>query len=1178
MKYLFLSAILFFSSALCYAQSELPAELHFNKLTVQNGLPEGYVNSMVQDKEGYIWMSTQRGLVRYDGYHAKVYTMGIKNPYGMSISTVYLDRKGRLWVGLLHSNTIYLYNRSRDNFVPHSMDSSVPGSSDNLSISKIHDDNEDRLWLQPFVIFFGKTFAICLFDPQTGKYEWYGKQKSGKYHINASAIFDQIQDGSGHIWLSSSNGMYEFNEKDHSFTGYLANADSAKQKGFINITEDSTRPDWLWLTNSYFISFNGTIGSFTQKGLWRFNTRTDSAVVYYHNPHNPFSIGSDTIFKVINDRNHRLWIGTERGLSLYDPIKNDFTNYYPRENPIGDNDAIIDLLEDKAGNFWCQTGFGLLYFNTHTRTFTRITANPKQTDGLISNYRNHTFMLDKNGVLWFGVQQIGVQWINRRSSGFIQYGNDPGSLHYFPGGTVSRNGFAKAADGTVWIGAEHGLYHWHPEMDSLSVIKFWKGKAVQPRARSVMVDKTGKVWFYGENSQDSGLDCFDPRTGNTIYYRYNKMDSTSLSSNKVTDIYQDHLGNIWVGTDGSGICKLDPKTGKFTRYPYIQNNDFIRENHGALDDGQVRSIIEDKSGTLWVGTNLGSLNRFNPTMGTFTSFLGIAPGFECISSIKEGPNNNLWIGTYMGGVFKFDTRTTKTEPFTENSGLLYDGAFAILEDSTQNLWFPSLRGISILNPKTGKVRTLTSADGLPGSNYFSGFKVTNSQFLFACDNGFIWVNPEDFTPDAHAPVVHIQSVAFTIPGSQSMQDSTIVAYGKKEIRLAYNQNRLTFSYVGLYYQNANLVQYAYKLDGYDKGWVSTGTLRAAVYTNLSPGTYTFHVKAANPDGVWSTEIPSLVITIKPPWWQTWWAYTIYLLLAGLTVYGFTRWRIHTLKKEKEVLEDKVMARTRELKESLDNLKTTQSQLIQSEKMASLGELTAGIAHEIQNPLNFVNNFSEVNKEMLLEMKVEMNRGNIEDANEIADDVIANSEKINHHGKRADAIVKSMLEHSRSSTGVKEPTDINKLADEYLRLAYHGLRAKDKSFNASFETHFDESIGKINIMSQDIGRVLLNLINNAFYATNEKAKQNILGYEPKVMVSTRKIDGKIEIGVKDNGNGIAEMIKNKIFQPFFTTKPTGSGTGLGLSLSYDIIKAHGGELKVDSKELEGSEFIILLPVN
>jgi two-component system NtrC family sensor kinase len=271
-----------------------------------------------------------------------------------------------------------------------------------------------------------------------------------------------------------------------------------------------------------------------------------------------------------------------------------------------------------------------------------------------------------------------------------------------------------------------------------------------------------------------------------------------------------------------------------------------------------------------------------------------------------------------------------------------------------------------------------------------------------------------------------------------------------------------------------------------------------------------------------------------------------------------------------------------LESTLTNLKSTQSQLIQSEKMASLGELTAGIAHEIQNPLNFVNNFSEVNSELITEMKQEIDRGNLDEVKEIADNIDENEKKIIFHGKRADEIVKSMLQHSRSSNGIKESTDINALCDEYLRLAYHGLRAKDKSFNATTKTDFDASIGNINIIPQDIGRVMLNLITNAFYATNEKAKLDFDIYEPIVTVSTKRLDspsgggGKIEIRVADNGNGIPQKIRDKIFQPFFTTKPTGQGTGLGLSLSYDIVKAHGGELRVETQEGEGTEFIVSLP--
>jgi signal transduction histidine kinase len=263
------------------------------------------------------------------------------------------------------------------------------------------------------------------------------------------------------------------------------------------------------------------------------------------------------------------------------------------------------------------------------------------------------------------------------------------------------------------------------------------------------------------------------------------------------------------------------------------------------------------------------------------------------------------------------------------------------------------------------------------------------------------------------------------------------------------------------------------------------------------------------------------------------------------------------------------------------LKGTQAQLIHSEKMASLGERTAGIAHEIQNPLNFVNNFSEINAELSEEILDAAANGDLEEVKALATDIKSNQEKIREHGKRADSIVKGMLQHSRSSAGTREPTDLAGLADEYLRLAYHGMRAKDKSFNASLKTDFEDGIPLVAVVAQDIGRVLLNLFNNAFYAVNERKKTGGDGYEPQVNVRIRKDhtrpDPSIVITVSDNGSGIPESIKAKIFQPFFTTKPTGQGTGLGLSLSYDIVKAHDGELKVDTHEGSGTEFIINIPI-
>jgi two-component system NtrC family sensor kinase len=315
--------------------------------------------------------------------------------------------------------------------------------------------------------------------------------------------------------------------------------------------------------------------------------------------------------------------------------------------------------------------------------------------------------------------------------------------------------------------------------------------------------------------------------------------------------------------------------------------------------------------------------------------------------------------------------------------------------------------------------------------------------------------------------------------------------------------------------------------------------------------------------------------------QRLWIFSISGALMSALVLALVLYRNNKNKQSANAL---LSEQKEEIQSTLERLESTQSQLIQSEKMASLGELTAGIAHEIQNPLNFVNNFSELNKELIDEMESEIDSGNLNGIRTIAKDLKTNQEKINHHGKRADTIVKGMLQHSRSSSGIKEPTDINVLADEYLRLAFHGFRAKDKSFNVTTNTDFDKAIGNISIIPQEIGRVILNLINNAYYAVAEKTKQSgnrlaagEASYQPTVHVSTKKVGDRVAISIKDNGNGIPEKVVDKVFQPFYTTKPTGLGTGLGLSLSYGIVKGHGGDIKLKTVEGEGCEFIVSIPV-
>jgi signal transduction histidine kinase len=501
------------------------------------------------------------------------------------------------------------------------------------------------------------------------------------------------------------------------------------------------------------------------------------------------------------------------------------------------------------------------------------------------------------------------------------------------------------------------------------------------------------------------------------------------------------------------------------------------------------------------------------------------------------------------------------------------------DEDNHALWLSTFAGISRFSLEDKEFINYTLDDGIQGLLHADGSytKTKDGIFFFGGNNGFSYFDPNEIARQSIKPLVYIKE--FKVEDQPVNLSPLNAKDSPKPIELSYNQNTISFNYTGIQYDNPDKNKFRYFLENYDDNWRDVGSMRFAFYYNLPSGTYTFHVLAANSNGVWNEEGASISFTISPPWWRTWWAYGFYFMLIVVVMIAIDRTqRRRLVEKERRLAREKELAQAKEIEKAYHKLKTTQSQLVQAEKMASLGELTAGIAHEIQNPLNFINNFSEVNAELIEELTEEIDKGDIEEVKAIARDIAQNEQKISHHGRRADSIVKGMLQHSRSSNGQKVPTDMNALADEYLRLSYHGLRAKDKSFNADFRLEADESMTKVNVVPQDIGRVLLNLINNAFYAVHKKAKRGDSGFKPSVTVKTQKTDTGIEIIVKDNGDGISQEIKDKIFQPFFTTKPTGEGTGLGLSMSYDIItKGHGGELKVKSEEGKGTEFIIVLSI-
>jgi len=1170
MRKIILLALLF-SFAGVQAQYLKP---YFNTISVENGLPEGFVVSSLQDNLGYMWLGTQNGLLRYDGYELKSYPIPDENGIPLvycSIRLLHEDKNGKLWT-YVRTNGLYCFDRQKDAFERVQLDDSDANIYSDLYLMEwVEEQKGDVHWLLAMEEIQRKP-CLYAFDESTNKFEKYSSDSNAEHYVPMYENGDIVKDAEGKIWLATDSLLSFFDPGSKSFVPWFVIPDSTKNLMVSGITTDPINKDMLWITTYIPNLDNNNIPY--DRPFYQLNTKTKAYKSYKHSENDPASIAGNCNI-ILSDSLMRMWFVTEKGISLFNPLSGTFTNYsidLPT-TPTGIMSNIEVIASDKEENLWLAGSInGLFYldvktakvtFHTHSNTPGSLPDSPR---GI-----NKVFY-DRSGTFWVSLPWRGIAYLDHQKSLFNPIPIELPSSE-MPG-IISQDDFhvsGKHGDSIFFVNNTSGLFEWDYKLNSFTRIEL-KNNEVYSQIRTVIVGGDGTFWI---GSGGSGLFSYNPWDKSVEHFTHDPSDSTSLSSNLVTSVVENKEGILWIGTSDRGLCSFNKESGVFRSYPFVNNNGMIQADN-ELDDNRVLFMTFDREGILWIGTNEGALNRFDTRTETFTSYLDQKGGFNCVVNIYEDSKWRLWAGTYLSGLYLAEKGTENKQRYCEQNGLLFNSVFGITEDNEGNIWTASSRGLSRLDPESNIIKNFHFPIGSLRYNDIL-FRETDGTIQLALINGIISFNPDNMNASTVPPTIVIEKLGYAKDGKR---DTSIYTDGRELIELKYNENKINVQYVALHFANSEQNQYVYKLEGYDKEWIEAGTQRSATYTNLSPGKYTFNVKAGSSDGVWNEQVANFSVTILPPLWRTWWAYAVYGLIIIAIIVAIDRIQRRRLAdKASRATKEKELAQAKEIEKAYKELKATQTQLIQSEKMASLGELTAGIAHEIQNPLNFVNNFSEVSKELLDEMREEVSQGNTEEVKDISEDITQNLEKILHHGKRADAIVKGMLQHSRISSDEKEPTDINALADEYLRLAYHGLRAKDKSFNSDFNTDFDKNLPDVKVLPQDIGRVLLNLINNAFYAVSEAAAKATDPYKPMVEVSTKKLDKKIQITIRDNGNGIPDNIVDKIFQPFFTTKPTAEGTGLGLSMSYDIItKGHNGELKLHTKEGEGTEFIIVLPGN
>jgi signal transduction histidine kinase/ligand-binding sensor domain-containing protein len=936
---------------------------------------------------------------------------------------------------------------------------------------------------------------------------------------------------------------------------------------------------------------------------------------------------SDTIFAVSDDSQGNLWFATPRGILRHDLMGSTLystANGLPRNRVWWINNHGDCIFEDSKKNIWMATDAGLVrYDHGTTRTFTK-------ADGLLDDRVLH-IIEDNDGTLLL-VTKFGV-------NGFAG-----GTMASYPSPRPfeSVNTSFAEKNGVLWLATTSGLWRFTKG----TYDHFGKENGMTDEdCSSVLVDLEGSIWVGSESDglhrlregkfvnyglergiKDEIVSCvFEDSKGNIWLGSINggiarlSGDATTVFdrrqglARRVTGVAESSDGTIWLAAE-NGLHVL--RGGKVSKVPMgpgpdstqLRSMSFLKSGELVVADvrsvyrlaagrfvrvfpeeipGGVSAVVEDGEGSLWIGTYGSGLYRY--AGGSLTHFSAdqgyIGPR---IFTIYPGRDGTVWIGTADDGVYLF--HGGKFTQFTPANGFCEFGVGSIIEDDLGSMWFSGNKGVfrsstqALLDYAEGKNRVYSfdaygTADGMKSreTNAIGQpnvWKTRDGRIIYPTVAGAAIVDPARIRLNTVPPRVVLERFS----ADNTPRDM------RKEISLPPGTSSLEFQYVGVTFIGSDRVQYRYKLDGYETAWVNPGVRTAAYYTHLGPGNYAFRVIAANADGVWDSTGASVSFSIIPHFYESRWFYALALLgfvFGGPSIYLM---RVRQLKQREVELARQVDARTTELRGAMDNLKETQNQLVLSEKMASLGQLTAGIAHEIKNPLNFITNFAALSGDLTRDLRHELaaERDRVDKARAveiegILSDLEQNVNKINEHGKRADSIVRGMLLHSRGKAGERQETDLNALLAEYTNLAYHGMRAHDHTFNVKLETDLDPSIGIISVVPQDLSRAFLNIVNNACYAANDRKKTATNGFNPTVRVSARNLHESVEIRVRDNGMGIPQSILQKIFNPFFTTKPAGAGTGLGLSLSYDIItQEHQGYIKVDTKEGEYTEFIIVIP--
>ncbi len=1123
LKRILLFAICILCRLCCIAQ-----DVHFTPLDPPKVEPWDKVLSFTQDKQGYLWLATSHGLQKYDGHQYLSYRHDPSNPNSLSsnnLETVYTDRNGIIWVGT-----------------------------------------------------FGAGFDR--FDPVLNTFTNYRRSNSKLVSDSVTAF---VEDKQGYLWVGTMRGLERFDKAARAFRHYSHNDGND-----LSLSNNQVRALLVDKHGDLWVGTGSPFGIQTPKGeggLNKFDRKKDNFIRYMHSDANEHSLANNMIRSIFEDSKGNLWIGTAGpGLHTLDRKTGVITRFqldarrpdkpYAPKTIVDDAvqgalDHVTFINEDRSGRLFVGTLDGGINVYDPNKRGTSWYGEKGDTKQHLATSQYWSSFRTRDSILWI------ASWGEPEVYKISPYDNK--LPHYRLGKAV--NCFLEDASGKLWIGTDDGL-QLNSDSGSKRIFRVSEDVKSEKNIVDYMVeDDENKIWIKNK----TGLYMFDPVSKKFKEYHHKKGDSSSLVSNEVLFLKYGQPGNLWVGTR-DGLDLMDIKTGKFTHY---QNKP---GNSNSISFNSIYSIEIDDKQNVWIGTELG-LNKLSPQTGKFERYLS---SFAINCTLKDS-KGYIWAAT-NNGLFRYNVKSDTFRSYKSGTTEI----FWMCEDKQHKFW---------LNASVGLVKLTLKGDSSEFNIYgknegFDDRSVRNygavsskGQVLYGDTSGYFVFMPNELVHRGPTPKVVINEFLLgdkvVEPTKNGILTESIM--NTKSIHLAHNQNTFSFKISSIDFVSGKThVANSCQLEGYDAQLRPVGPDGKISYYSIPSKKYKFKVRSQNSDGDYSERV--IEVIINPPWWDTKPAYITFALLFMAGIWLFIHLRSLALIREKRILEYEVELRTNEvneqkeeitaqrdsLEQAFDELKIAQKQLIQSEKMASLGELMSGIAYEIQTPLNFVNSFSQNNIELINKLMGEQLKksparrdGDTAEVLAMINDNISNTL---YQGKRAEDIIKGLMQHSQASKAERELTDINLLADEFSKQAWTNLQAKNSNTNIKLSVYPDDSIPKIYIIRQEMGKVLLDLINNAFYSVNQKQKQAGNDYVPEVCVNTSADKRSVYIKVKDNGIGIPAGIQDKIMQPFFTTKPAGEATGLGLFLSYDtIVNGHNGNLTFGTIEGKFAEFVIKLPI-